>query len=264
MLKMYDRFMDSPTSIVFDRAAEFYDRTRALSETAQRQIVERLTPELAGADTVLEVGIGTGRIALPLVDAGVRVVGVDLSAPMLNKLFSNAAGRPVTAVLGNATDLPFGDETVDAAFGCHILHLIKGWRGVCEEMVRVLKPDGRILIDAGGVDWNPDELEKVFAAGSGLEYRHIGLESIEELDEQMLALGGEVRVLEPVIETNMTSTARRLEAWEQNLWSFTWRLEEDARLEGVRQARLWAEANIDDINAKAPHHRTITWRAYDF
>ena len=70
-------------SVPFDRAASFYDQTRTLSPDAAKRVTELLSDELAGVERALEIGVGTGRIALPLVDAGVRLVGVDLSAPML-------------------------------------------------------------------------------------------------------------------------------------------------------------------------------------
>ncbi len=79
-------------SVSFDRAAEYYDRTRALPpELAARQ-TEMLAGALAGRSRVLEIGVGTGRIALPLWQSGVPVVGLDLSAPMLHRLRLNAAG----------------------------------------------------------------------------------------------------------------------------------------------------------------------------
>ncbi|MGH2579540.1 MAG: SAM-dependent methyltransferase, partial [Actinomycetota bacterium] len=53
-------------SIRFDRAAEFYDRTRALLPEAERATVELLRAELAGRGRCLEVGVGTGLISLPL------------------------------------------------------------------------------------------------------------------------------------------------------------------------------------------------------
>lgn len=61
-------------SVRFDRAAEYYDRTRALpGDVAERQR-DLLHRELRGRGTVLEVGVGTGRVAVTL---DVDVVGLD-------------------------------------------------------------------------------------------------------------------------------------------------------------------------------------------
>ena len=81
-------------SIAFDRAAEYYDDTRGLSEEGVRHTTEALAEVFRGAGPVLEVGVGTGQVALPLHDAGVRVMGVDLSRPMLSKLLAKAGGGP--------------------------------------------------------------------------------------------------------------------------------------------------------------------------
>src|SRR5207237_9534694 len=77
------RVSEPAKSVAFDRAASFYDQTRTLSPEAAKRVTDLLSDELAGVERALEIGVGTGRIALPLVDAGVRLVGVDLSAPML-------------------------------------------------------------------------------------------------------------------------------------------------------------------------------------
>src|SRR5437867_2722127 len=98
-------------SVAFDRAAEFYDRTRALLPEAERATVELLRTELAGRGGCLEVGVGTGLIALPLHQAGVSMVGLDLSRPMLSKLVEKAGGRiPFPLVLADATRMPFRDD----------------------------------------------------------------------------------------------------------------------------------------------------------
>ena len=93
-------------SIAFDRAAEYYDATRGLSEEGVRHTTEALAEVFRGAGPILEVGVGTGQVALPLHDAGVRVMGVDLSRPMLSKLLAKAGGAPAVPVGGGRCDQP--------------------------------------------------------------------------------------------------------------------------------------------------------------
>jgi len=64
---------------------------------------------LAGDASVLELGVGTGRLALPLAERGVHVVGVDASQAMLNLLAQKDPDRSVTAVLGDMAQLATGD-----------------------------------------------------------------------------------------------------------------------------------------------------------
>jgi len=59
----------------------------------QTQLADLLVAELDGRGRCLEIGVGTGRIALPLHERGVDLVGIDLATPMLARLIDNA-GRP--------------------------------------------------------------------------------------------------------------------------------------------------------------------------
>ena len=86
-------------SLTFDRAVSYYDRTRALPREVSDALTDALIElgQLQPGRRCLEVGVGTGRIALPLVARGVDLVGVDLSSAMLARLASkwpHAQPRP--------------------------------------------------------------------------------------------------------------------------------------------------------------------------
>lgn len=67
--------------------------------------------ELAGTGAALELGIGTGRIALPLAQRGVRVHGIDRSAPMLARLQAKPGAQDIGVTLGD-----FAATRVDGSF----------------------------------------------------------------------------------------------------------------------------------------------------
>ena len=74
-----------------------------------------LLAELAGDGPVLELAIGTGRVALPLHDRGVAVYGFDLSADMVEQLRTKPGGNDVEVTIGDfasATVGPKGDFTL--------------------------------------------------------------------------------------------------------------------------------------------------------
>src|SRR5207247_3699183 len=73
-------------STSFDRAAAYYDETRGLTDEAVRDQMSLLASELHGRGRTLEIGVGTGQVALPLAAVGIRIVGLDLSEPMLRVL----------------------------------------------------------------------------------------------------------------------------------------------------------------------------------
>src|SRR5215469_7147073 len=112
-------------SIAFDRAAGYYDETRHLQPAAHDALVGQLVHELRGRGRCLEVGVGTGRIALDLHRRGVAMAGVDLSAAMLRRLVEKAGGSaPFPLAVADATALPVADGAVGAAVVCHVLHLV--------------------------------------------------------------------------------------------------------------------------------------------
>ena len=136
--------------LVFDRATDYYDRTRALPPAAMDRVVELLTEELGTDTACLEVGVGTGRMALPLARAGVSLVGLDLSMPMMRRLIENAGGQPPFPLLhADATRTPFRSHSLETALVVHVLHLIPAWQDVVDEIFRIVRPAGRVLIDQG-------------------------------------------------------------------------------------------------------------------
>ncbi|MDX6718006.1 MAG: hypothetical protein QOJ63_260 [Solirubrobacteraceae bacterium] len=72
----------------------------------------RFLADLAGGRAVLEFGIGTGRLALPLHAQGLVVHGIDNSAPMLEQLRGKPHGEELAVTLGD-----FATTTVDGSFG---------------------------------------------------------------------------------------------------------------------------------------------------
>jgi SAM-dependent methyltransferase len=134
--------------------APFYDWENA--RTVQRRDVafwERLS--LAAGGDVLELGTGTGRIAIPVARAGARVTGIDLSAPMLRRATMRlkrlrSAGRP-RLVRGDIRTLPFRDRAfslVMAPYG--ILQSLVRERDLRETLAavaRVLPAGGRFVLD---------------------------------------------------------------------------------------------------------------------
>jgi SAM-dependent methyltransferase len=66
--------------------------------------VERLA-ELAGPGPVLELGVGTGRLALPLAERGLEVHGIDASPAMLERLRAKAGGERIHVLVGDMADV---------------------------------------------------------------------------------------------------------------------------------------------------------------
>lgn len=91
-----------------DGCAAFYDQLYPLAE--RRQVATLF--ELANCRPVLELGVGTGRVAVPLAAAGLEVYGIDASRAMLNGLGARAGGARVHAIQGD-----FSGATCGGPFG---------------------------------------------------------------------------------------------------------------------------------------------------
>ncbi|MDP9233472.1 MAG: class I SAM-dependent methyltransferase, partial [Actinomycetota bacterium] len=83
-------------------AAAIYDDTPRGDELETVAFLERL----AGGGPVLELAIGTGRIALPLAAGGLRVDGIDLSEAMVARLRAKPGGDQIAVTLGDFAEVP--------------------------------------------------------------------------------------------------------------------------------------------------------------
>jgi SAM-dependent methyltransferase len=91
-----------------DGFADVYDEWYADVTDVPATVARML--DLAGpGGRVLELGVGTGRLAAPMARAGLNVVGIDSSEAMLRRVAAHAGGRAVTTIHGDmVTDLPGG------------------------------------------------------------------------------------------------------------------------------------------------------------
>ncbi len=95
-----------------EHRAELYDRSSGDEfDPAVIQATVDFLAGLAGAGRALELGIGTGRIALPLSQRGVAVHGIDLSRPMLDQLRAKPGGGAIEVTIGD-----FSTTRVDGRF----------------------------------------------------------------------------------------------------------------------------------------------------
>jgi ubiquinone/menaquinone biosynthesis C-methylase UbiE len=128
---------------VYDDVAGFYDATRggeSRGDAFAAELDERLPTE---AGPILEVGVGTGVVALGLRRRGRVVIGVDVAAAMLAR--ARARLGPVL-VRGDNRRLPFGDASVAHAVSVWVAHAVEPPEAMFSEVARVLRPGGRYLV----------------------------------------------------------------------------------------------------------------------
>jgi len=127
----------------FDQLADRYDQTRggeARGNHYAEQLDSRLLPTRA---PVLEIGVGTGVIALGLKKRGRAVVGLDYSWGMLGR----ARERLGSALLqGDACRLPLRSGSIDHAVSVWMVQTLPDPPQMFREVFRVLRPGGRFLV----------------------------------------------------------------------------------------------------------------------
>lgn len=124
----------------YSQQAERYDRSRGASPS----VLAPLRTALAGSpgSDLVDIGGGTGNYADALKAEGWTVTLVDVSEQMRRQ----AAAKGLRVLPGDATALPFGNESHDAVMMVSMLHQVEDWRQALSEARRVLRPGGRLAI----------------------------------------------------------------------------------------------------------------------
>jgi demethylmenaquinone methyltransferase/2-methoxy-6-polyprenyl-1,4-benzoquinol methylase len=139
---------------MFGRIARRYDIMNVIMtgglDRAWRQLAVR-EAAVAPGGLALDVGTGTGDVAVAMAGSapGVRVVGLDYTAPMLRRAPAKAGASGVSDrtswVLGDGLQLPFADGEFDAVTSAFVLRNFVDLGAALAEMARVAKPGGRVI-----------------------------------------------------------------------------------------------------------------------
>jgi ubiquinone/menaquinone biosynthesis C-methylase UbiE len=130
----------------FDEVAGRWDEMRASFFPDAIREVALSTASLPAGGLVADVGAGTGFITEALLDAGLRVIAVDQSPTMLEIMRGKFGGDRVAYRLGSAEHLPLETGEVEGVFACMFLHHVEDPAAAIQEMARVLKPRGPLVI----------------------------------------------------------------------------------------------------------------------
>lgn len=238
----------SNSSVAFDRAADYYDRTRGFPPGVENEIAALIAPTggFTSSSRVLEIGVGTGRIALPLAAHVSAYWGVDLARPMLDRLRAKQQDEAVYITQGDATRLPFPRDSFDGVIAVHVFHLISGWRDVLGEVARVLRPgaplvhgwNGRLLSDALLGVWREATSEARETAGA-----------IPDDERQTFLVENGWREASPVQTHDFIvyrSPQEFVTLMEQRVYSSTWRMSDAQIAQGLAAVRQYVAAHYND------------------
>ena len=126
----------------FDKVFKYYDKFIELFNLNKMDEIKDVL-ELQGDDLVLDIGGGTGRLADHLSKDCKIVYVLDESKGMLSKIKAN---KKVLPILGDALDTTFDSNSIDIVIMSDVLHHIKNQKKLIEEIYRILKKDGKLVI----------------------------------------------------------------------------------------------------------------------
>jgi ubiquinone/menaquinone biosynthesis C-methylase UbiE len=231
------------SSLSFDRAASVYDQTRPLPEPGATQGIQSIL-DIAGPQAcILDVGTGTGRVSIPLLQRGANLVGIDLSAKMLRRLQEKF--HPALLAQADAAQLPFPTNHFDAVLTVHVMHVVGQWRDALREFRRVLKPGGVYLnirtYEPFGVSVRGQvrDFWRSRLAAHGLDGRHPGVQNREELLHELQLMGTDLSEVEAARFTHTYTLREELERFETRVYSDSWGIPDTLFEATLQEVRAW-------------------------
>jgi SAM-dependent methyltransferase len=229
-----------------------------VARTYDEDVAEMATPEriaatvsvladLAGDARVLELGIGTGRVALPLAGRGISITGVDLSSAMVDQLRAKPGGADIPVVIGD-----FASTRLDGEFGLVFLvfNTIMNLT-TQDEQVACFRSAAAHLTKGGYfvVEVNVPDLQRL-PAGERFRPFHVSDEHVGIDEYDVVAQGLVSHHIRPGrVETPIRSIPFR----------YVWPAELDlmARLAGMRLVDRWADWDRSTFDETSQSHVSV-------
>jgi SAM-dependent methyltransferase len=231
-----------------ERVAERYDESLAdMFDPAVLDPAVAFLADLAQGGAALELGIGTGRIALPLSQRGIRVHGIDLSEAMVAKLRAKPGGEGIGVTIGD-----FATATVDGTFSVAylvfntIMNLTTQDEQVAcfRNVAAHLEPGGCFVIEVMVPDLQRlpfGETVRPFA----LSATHLGFDEYDVVSQGL-------------ISHHYTVEDDRLELWSIP-FRYVWPAELDvmARLAGMTLRERWSSWTREPFTKESTNHVSV-------
>ncbi|HWD81995.1 MAG TPA: class I SAM-dependent methyltransferase [Kribbella sp.] len=132
-----------------------YETTAADLRPAARELV--VAAGIRPGEHVVDVGAGTGNVALLAADLGARVTAVEPAARLREVIAETAGARDLTVVDGTAADIPLQNASADVILSNFAIIFAPDPTAAAAELARVAKPASRILLTS----WLPGVMSKL-------------------------------------------------------------------------------------------------------
>lgn len=172
-------------SELFSEWSEKYDQWfetpigRLIKGFEQELIFQMLNPE--HGETILDAGCGTGVFDVDFIEAGVHVVGLELSPVMLRRSLAKFPGKAFYPVQGDMISLPFADNSFPKTVSNTAIEYIPDAGRTIDELFRVTKPGGVIVVTTlNSLSPWADRRQKAARGGHSL-FEHVVFRSPDDL-----------------------------------------------------------------------------------
>lgn len=238
--------MEDKVQEVYGRhCADVYDQWFGFFDEEAVDVLE----ELAGGGRALELGVGTGTVALPLAARGVRVEGIDASAEMVAALRAKPGGEALPVTMGDMADVDVEGEFSLVYVVYNTLFALQ----TQEEQVRCfrnvaarLAPGGAFLVEA----FVPDLSQ--LSAGQGVRFLHMTDERVGIRIYQHDPVGQKLKSRHVVFQDGGAQVfpVEVRYAWPPELDLM-------ARLAGLRLRARWGDWRRAAFDAKSEKHVSV-------
>jgi SAM-dependent methyltransferase len=242
--------MNKITEDRFDeRVADVYDE---LYQDFDPNAITLLT-ELASGGRALELGIGTGRIALPLKERGADVSGIDMSPPMVAKLRAKPGGADILVIMGSFVDVAVaGDFNLIYVLFNTFFDLLTQEEQVCcfANVAGHLSPSGVFVIEAFVPDptlYNGRQSLRTISIGK--DEVHVNAALIDPVKQQITSQ--QIRIGEEGIRLFPVKLR----------YAYPAELDLMARLAGLRLRQRWGDWARSPFTADSGKHVSVYERA---
>ena len=253
--------------IDFSANAPVYDRRHGA--VLPRDVAQELADSgvLEPGAHVLDLGAGTGRVAIALAGVGYQVTALDPALRMLNELRVKAREHPVLLVAGEGSQLPFARSRFDAVILARILYLMPDWKAVLREAYGVLKPGGCLFHEwsNGQADeaWVQirEKLRALFQDAGVETPFHPGAQSEAEVEAVLIGLGfvrSKKLPIGPGPNMTLHDFVGRVATGE---FSYVWNIPTDVQESCIALLNKWCQDTFD-LEQSFPMPRELAWTTY--
>jgi len=212
-------------SVSFDRIADRYDETRGGFRVG-RSFADAVAANVAPPPArIVELGVGTGLVALPLTERGYDVLGIDLSPKMIAVARERIGAR---VAIADASRVPIATASADALVAARVLHVVGDPGAALAEAARIVRPGGRVVAIMAGSDQDEpaDDIGEATRAMHGQRLSGAGLDMVISLADATGELALVTRGCTESLEFEETPR-EHAEKIRARTWSGSWDVDDE-------------------------------------